>query len=453
MIAKIADYLNRLFARVEDHLSAFRILAVIATAIVAAVSSSRMIRRPFAHGDFGVYLHAARVMLSGGNIYATPTHPVASGGLFYIYPPLLAFLFIPLTWLPENAAIVLWTVLNIFLVAWVVHAALEIISGRRFAAIPVGSRWAVGFLSLLLTGRFILQHLDRGQTNILETALMVLGIKLAARGGQRSALGGAVLGFSAALKVITAPYALWLGLEKQVRALASAALGLAFGLAAPALLLGWKANSFLLSYWFRNFVLDSTQRETTLGLGFNYSIRAVLLRLFTPVVAFEHGGHAYRFMIVQLPVGWVYVADWLIRFAILGALIGYCFRLRKSSELARRGGGMAITCAAIPLLFPTAQENYFVFLLPTMIYLMYWQLYLKRADSAFQIWIAAYVLLAVLTAQGICGKFLSQIFVGAGSVPLGTICLICAVLGVARMDAGALSASHPRDLARASYEK
>ena len=434
MILKIADTADRIFATIENHLTSFRIFVVVAAIIVAAESSVRMIRRPIAHGDFGVYLHAARVMLSGGNIYATPTHPVADGGLFYIYPPLLAFLFIPLTWLPENVAIVLWTLLNVFLIAWVVPAAFEIVSGERFSAVPVRTRWAIAFFSLLLTGRFILQHLDRGQTNILEMALLVLGIKLASRGRQRSALGGAVIGFSAALKVITAPYALWLGLEKHVRALASAGIGLVVGLCAPALLLGWKANSFLLSFWFRNFVLDSAQRDATLGLGFNYSIRAVLLRLFTPVVAFERGGHAYRFTIVPVPVRWIYVADWAIRFLILAVVIAYWSQCRKSPARVARGGGMAISCAAIPLLFPTAQQNYFVFLLPTVIYIMYWQLYLKQKDSLFEVWIAAYVLLAVMTAQGICGKFLSNVSVSVGFVPLGTICLICAIFRAARLE-------------------
>lgn len=438
MIARIADHADRLFSKMED-LTLFRIITVVLAAIIGAESSIRMIRRPFAHGDFGVYLHAARAMLAGANIYATPTHPVANGGLFYIYPPLLAFLFIPLTWLPENAAIVLWTVLNILLVAWVVPAAFEIVSGEPFSATPVRTRWAIAFFSLLLTGRFILQHLDRGQTNILEMALLVLGIQLAARGARGPALGGVIIGLSVALKVITAPYALWLGMERQVKTLASAGMGLAVGLGAPALLLGWKANSFLLSFWFRNYVLNSAQRETTLGLGFNYSIRAVLLRLFTPVVAFEYGGHAYRFTLVQVPVDWIYLADWAIRFAILGVVIGYWFRSRKSSELVARGGGMAITCAAIPLLFPTAQQNYFVFLLPTVIFIVYWQKCLKAKNSFFQVWIAAYVLLAVLTVQGLCGKFLSQAFVAIGSVPLGTICLICAVFSVARADAATLS--------------
>lgn len=432
MLAKLAD---KLFGKIERRLTLFRILAVALAAIVASVSSVRMIQHPFAHGDFGVYLHAAHLMRSGENIYTSPTHPVAGGGLFYLYPPLLAFLFIPLSYLPENLSIVLWTVLNIALIAWLVPASFEIVSGERFSALAVKARWAIAVFSLLLTGRFFLQHLDRGQTNILELALLVLGAKLIAQ-ERRGALGGAIVGLSVALKVLTAPYTVWLALEKQAKALAGVAIGLAIGLLSPALLLGWRANAFLLSFWFRHFALNGDQRESTLGLGYNYSIQGVLFRLFTPVVAFEHGGHAYRLMIFQAPLRWIYAADWVLRLAILGVVVAYWFRFRKSSDRVVCGGGTALLCAAIPLLFPTSQQNYFVFLLPAAIYVMYCQIVLKMSDTRFAGWIAGYVLLAAMTTQGICGKFLSDFTVALGFVALGTVCLMFAVFRAAALRAG-----------------
>jgi hypothetical protein len=352
---------------------------------------------------------------------------VETGGLFYIYPPFLAFLLVPLTYVPEKLSIALWTVLNIAAVAWIVPATLEIISGTRFSALAVKTRWAVGFFSLLLTGRFIQQHLDRGQMNILEMALLVLGIKLIAAGRGRRSFGGAIIGLSVALKLITAPYAVWLALERQAKAMAGAAIGLAIGLLSPALLMGWRANWSALSFWLRHFVLDSSQREANLALGYDYSIRAVLLRLFTPAVAFEHAGRAYRFMIVQAPPGWINAADWVLRLGILGIVIAYWFRFRGFSEPAVRNGGMAMSFAAIPLLFPTAQQHYFVFLLPTAIYLMYCRFFLKISEPWFSGWIAAYFLLAVMTARSICGKSLFDFSVAFGCVPLGTICLMLAV--------------------------
>jgi hypothetical protein len=423
MIAKIGD---KLFCKIEQHLIFFRTMVVVVAAIAAAVSSVRMSQHPFSDGDFGVYLHAARLMRSGQNIYAIP-HPVAGGSLFYIYPPFLAFLFVPLSYIPEKLSIVLWTVLNIALIAWIVPTAFEIISGTRFSALAVKTRWAVGFFSLLLTGRFIQQHLDRGQMNILEMGLLVLGIKLMVQGERRRAYGGVIIGLSVALKLITAPYAVWLTLERQAKALAGAAIGLAIGLLSPALLMGWRANWSSLSFWFRHFVLDSSQREANLALGYDYSIRGLLLRLFTPAVAFEHAGQAYRFMIVHAPLRWIDAADWALRLGILGVVIAYWFRFRDSAEPVVRGGGIALTFAAIPLLFPTAQQHYFVFLLPTAIYLVYCRIVLKMSEPWFSGWIAGYFLLAVMTARSICGKSIFDFSVAFGCVPLGTICLMFAV--------------------------
>ena len=430
MIAKIAD---RLFGRVEEHLTRFRVLAVILAVVVICVSSARMIHHPFTYGDFGVYLHAARLMVSGENIYATP---VKNGDLFYIYPPLLAFLFIPLTHVPVNLSIVLWTVLNVVLVAWMVAAVCEFCSGMRFSALPPSTRWAIGFFSLLLTGRFILQHLDRGQTNILVLALVVLGIRLIKRESWRPILGGAVIGISIALKVLPAPFMVWFALEKQVKALAGVAIGLAVGLLTPALLLGWKTNASLLSIWIHDYVLDSAQRDAKLGLGYNYSIRGVLYRFFTPTVAFEHGGRSYSLTIAHAPLSYIHAADWVLRFAIVGLVVFYWFRFQKSSRLVLNGGGAAVVFAAIPLLFPTTQLNYFVFLLPAVIYAMYLQFGLKLRDPSFEGWMAAFFVLSTLTVSGICGKFLSSLFTATGCVAWGTLCLIAAMFRAARLDLG-----------------
>ncbi len=433
MITQITD---KLFARVEGHLILFRAAVVLLAVVVICVSSSRMIHHPFAHGDFGVYLHAARLMSLGQNIYATPSHPVENGGLFYIYPPLLAFLFIPLTHIPENLTIVLWTVLNVALLVWIVPTVCELFSGTRFSAFPAKIRWEIGVFSIVLTGRFILQHLDRGQTNLLALALVVQGIRLIKRENWGPVLGGAVIGISIALKVLPAPFVIWFVLRKQIKALAGVGIGLAAGLVSPALLLGWKTNASLLSIWLHDYALNSASRDSKLGLGFNYSVRGILYRFFTPVTAFKHGVRSYSLMIVPAPLSWIYAADWVLRFAIVAVVIFYWFRFRNSSDLVLNGGGTSVVFAAIPLLFPTTQQNYFVFLLPAVIYAMYLQFGVKLQDPSFERWMAAFFLLSTVTVQGICGKFLADVFVATGCVAWGTLCLIAALFRAARSNSG-----------------
>ncbi len=430
MITKLAD---KLFGKVESHPALYRSFVIVLSLVIIALASSRMIRRPFMHGDFGVYLHAARLLLGGRNIYTTPVAPVEQGGLFYIYPPLLAFLFIPLTYLPENISIVLWTALNVALVAWMVPAVCELCCGSRFSELPAKTRWSIGAFSVLLTGRFILQHLDRGQTNLLVLALVVLGIGLIQRQDSRPMLGGALVGLTIALKVLPGPFLIWFLFRRQFKALAGAAAGLVSGLSLPALLVGWKANWALLSFWISDYVLNTTKRESKLELEFNYSLRGVLYRFFTPAIAFEHGGRAYSFMIFPAPASWIIAADWLLRFAVLGVVILYWVRFRRSSDLVLTGGGTAVLLAAIPLLYPTTQQNYFVFLLPAAIYAMYVLFARKLEDRSFQGWLLAFFVLGTMTVSGICGKFLSDVGVATGCTLWGTLCLIAAIFRAARV--------------------
>src|SRR5262245_48616886 len=96
---------------------------VIGGGILAVISASnKMITSSLATGDMESYLHAARSILAGKDIYATPSRPLDQGGLYYIYPPLLAVLFIPLALVPVPVSIVVWSVLNVLLLAWIARA-------------------------------------------------------------------------------------------------------------------------------------------------------------------------------------------------------------------------------------------------------------------------------------------------------------------------------------------
>ncbi len=67
---------------------------------------------------------------------------------------------------------------------------------------------------------------------------------------------------------------------------------------------------------------------------------------------------------------------------------------------------------------------------------MYLQFGLKRQDSSFEGWMAAFFVLGTLTARGFCGKLLSDVFVATGCVVWGTLCLIAAIFRAARLDSG-----------------
>src|SRR5687768_8794683 len=133
---------------------------VIAGGILTVISASeKMITSSLATGDMESYLNAAQSILSGQDIYATPSRPLEQGGLYYIYPPLLAVLFIPLALLMVPVAIVLWSVLNVLLLAWIVNAFYEAMTGSSLSELQLVERWTIIFFALLPPSRFILHHL------------------------------------------------------------------------------------------------------------------------------------------------------------------------------------------------------------------------------------------------------------------------------------------------------
>lgn len=409
----------------DRHVNLLRVISLVIILAVVAISSSRMIRRHYSHGDFGVYVHAARLMVAGRNIYTTPTRPVAEGGLFYIYPPLLAFLLVPLTWIPADVSIVLWTVLSVALVGWVVKAFYELVANARFSTLTTRNRWVIVFFPVLLTSRFILQHLDRGQANILELAILVAGFRLADRG--RPWLGGGAIGLSVAIKLIGLPVLIWYCMQRSGRVLLGAAVGLAAGLLAPALLIGLRANAFLLRFWLSTCVIGGMRNGSIMpGLAYNYSPLAQLYRFFSPAVAFRRHGHPYSLMIFQLPMPWIHVVDWAVRLALAAAIAAYWLRFRNCSKDAFNGG-YAIICVLLPLLFPTAQKNYFVFLLPGYIYAVYVWHFLGLQDRWFRGFSTASFMLASMTTPGLWGKFLGDVFDASGCILFGAILLAAAV--------------------------
>jgi len=76
---------------------------------------------------------------------------------------------------------------------------------------------------------------------------------------------------------------------------------------------------------------------------------------------------------------------------------------------------------------PTAQQHYFVFLLPSYVYVIYVWHRLRLADKWFRGLAIASFVVGSLTTDGICGQLLGDIFNAAGCIPGGTLLLAAAI--------------------------
>lgn len=142
--------------------------------------------------DVSVYWEAGDRMRQGGTeLYAPSQDPSNSVG-YYIYPPLFATLFAPLTWLPRWVGYAFWTFAQLGLLA----AAFE--GARRLAAVARRRDFAL-FVIAALWGAIWL-NLQEGQVNLLVGALIAWGLLMLERG--KSWRGALLLAAAIHVKIV-----------------------------------------------------------------------------------------------------------------------------------------------------------------------------------------------------------------------------------------------------------
>jgi hypothetical protein len=156
--------------------------------------------------DFKAYYIAADMLRQGRDFYDVElqSQEVLARGLplnesFYIYPPLLAILFVPLTTLPMHTAAQVWFFLNVVLYGVSLLVIWEALGLSRLSKnLPL--LWTLAFLFPPA-----LYTIYKGQVNILILLLLAMTYWLYSTGSQRSA--GVALAVAAMVKVV--PVLLW----------------------------------------------------------------------------------------------------------------------------------------------------------------------------------------------------------------------------------------------------
>lgn len=409
----------------ETWAKVFRFLVIVGGILAVVSASSKMINSSLATGDMESYLHAARSILAGQDIYATPSRPLEAGGLYYIYPTLLAVLFIPFALLPVPVSIVLWSVLNILLLAWVVRAFYEAMTGSSLSALAFDERWTIVFFALLPPSRFILHHLFYGQANIVMMAVTVFGLKQIKAG--KPLRGAITVGLSIAIKAMTYPFALWFLLTRKLRAVAGVVVGAVAGFLLPALVLGFNTNWNYLTWWFRNVALSPEVNSAKVPLYVNISIQAQLYRFFGDAAGFVFRGRPHYVTMYRLPESTLHVLEGLLTVVMLGVIALYWYRFRNAGELVSHWGGVALILGLISVFTPFAQKHYLVLLVPAFLFLVHVWYHVELHEKWFYELVIASSVLLMFTNEAICGEYLGAVFSGMGAPAWGAI-LACAAV-------------------------
>ena len=375
-----------------------------------------------AKGDIDVFIHAARLVLEGKNIYDIPNQL----GIYYLYPPLFAIINIPLTLIPIDLAIVIWCVVTVVLLGWSIAVFYRAMTGVSFFAIPSKTRWTIGVFSVLLVERFIETHLVLSQANALILAASVAGLYLWSR--EKNAPSGLALGISLIIKPLTYPFGILFLARRDFRVLISMIVGALGGVLLPALVFGFERNLQYHMEWFEKVILKHQPGYAGWVDTFNLSLQAQLFRFFTDIPSFYHGTSQYAFTIWRAPSGILTVANWILLLTVPLLIILFAIRFRNSAPLVSKWGSVAFVFSLIPLSSTVAQEHHFVLLLPACVYVVY--LWAERGldERWFRGLVIGFFVLTELTTRKIWGVFLSEVFIALGCMTFGTLLLSLAIV-------------------------
>ncbi len=182
------------------------------------------------------FYHAAKALEERGDLYGS--HAPGSDPQ-YVYPPLFALVFLPLSWLTLVQATRLWLVFNVALTLAALWAGTAELM-RRFR-VPRCAWTLVGVAcgAFLLSVGEVKTEWATGQTDTLILLAFVLALRWLDR---RPWLAGAVIGGAANIKYQTLVALPWMLARRRWTAAGTAALATLGCLLVPALVSGWVGN-------------------------------------------------------------------------------------------------------------------------------------------------------------------------------------------------------------------
>ena len=187
-------------------------------------------------GDFEHFYLAARAMRDGSDLYG-------SGMRGYIYPPLIAFLFMPLTFVSVQVAAWVMLVVNLALMllcTWVASAEAV----RRFGTTAsFHNVMRVVAVATLLSATRLRSELQMWQTDVLLMTAVLLAWRFL---DARPQLAGLLLGLAVNIKYLPLVFLPYLLFRRRFVAAAWFVAGIVAFALLPALHTGWGAN---LHHW------------------------------------------------------------------------------------------------------------------------------------------------------------------------------------------------------------
>jgi len=342
--------------------------AVAVTIVLVVLALPFMARRP--EDWHTVYLPAGKRLIQGFDLYDIQ----ASGG--YTYPPAMAWLVIPVVWLPAVAARAVWYLVSAAAIVMLWRSSWQLTGGSPLEppGQADGREHFVFLLGTLFTFRYVTDALDHQQNDLLVAALVVTGCAAMLLRG-RDVPAGVLLGLAAGIKATPAIWVVLLLLRKAwMGAVAMALAAIAINLPAD-LFSSPPEGGLWLASWLKRLVLPAFTGQHGPGLWytdplFNQSLSGTLRRLLTLDWSYidanlrywpKDGGPSMRIVKVV-----IFGAQTAVLIATVAAM-GWGGRLSRPaaerSNLRWQAPACGLLLAAMVLLSPASSKPHFVVLI------------------------------------------------------------------------------------------
>jgi alpha-1,2-mannosyltransferase len=300
--------------------------------------------------DFHTYYLAARAVRAGHSPYdqtvawmqATLQHrpdtPQLGQISLFVYPPLLAFVLIPLTFMPYPAALAVWNLCNLVLLAACCYLVLRIAGLRMSATILLGLVAAALFLSPVHSELYF------AQADLALLCLVCASVWAIIE--RHPKLGGCLLAVACAVKPVLLILLLFFVWKRAYRAAAASAVGFFTLLLVPFVWLGPKALADQVAIW----RFWSSHYATYF---FNVSPNGLLARLFDDNI--------YVAPVVRAPA--VATILWLVIAAVVVGVMLLLIGRAPMIASPRTALELGIVVTGLLLVSPLSEDWYFSFLI------------------------------------------------------------------------------------------
>jgi hypothetical protein len=351
--------------------------------------------------DFRAYHLAAQGVLRGDltAAFRDQTRP-------YMYPPTFAILISPLGLLPYRTALVLWTVLNAFLVIYIFRRMDRILG----LPLPLVARVAGFFLIY----RFLESDFTNGNANVIVLAVVLAGFDWARR--HDSTTAGGILSVAILAKVTPVLILPWMVYRRRWKMLGGVFVGLLLlGLVMPGMVLGPQGAAHAWKTW-KSVTIDhldptsgSYAEEPASGYEPGQSLRALVHRLLRDSDATAHDDTTVSIHLIDLPKQTADVVYLIAAAAMILLALYAAWRRARGAGLGWRPEEIAAACALMVLLAPISRKAHFVALWPAAVLgFEAWRLSGSRLlqRTGLTLWLLA-LALVVGTSPGFVGRDLS----------------------------------------------